>query len=221
MASAWDDLRKGWESIAASADATWKSAYAQATSAWSALIEADPEQYIDEVTGFLTNLDEWDQYLRAASTLVPQLPEAERAAQQKAFAQSREEWRYYGAGIYPYVEVESGSFKAGVGAAPVLIGAAVIVVAVAGIAWAVAYTVDAQAKRDWAFYALQELAARVESMRTGKPLPDYSGPPIEPTMQAQPPAKDDATQNVLGWGVGLGLLGLLGAGIAFGATRGR
>lgn len=215
MATAWDSIRAGWADIAASADAAWQDAYAGATEAWGALIEADPSAYADEAEAFLANLDEWDQLLRAAGTLVGQLPEAEQANWTQQLAKSREEWRYYGAGIYPHVEVEAGR---GVGAVPVLVGAAVIVIGVAGVAWAVAYGIEAQSKRDWAFYSVEELGARVKSMESGKPLPGYSGP--QQTTPAPPPP-DPGTQNVLGWGLGLGLLGLLGAGLAYGATRGR
>lgn len=216
MAS-WEELREGWVSIAASADAAWQSAYAAATQAWGDLIAEEPDAYASDAQGFLVLLDEWDQYLRAAQSLLPQLPEAERGAWSARLAVSRREWRYYGAGIYPHIAVEKGSFSPGVGGAQVFIGAAVVVVALAGIAWAVAYYNEAQSKRDWAFYSLEELAGRVKALDQGKQLQNYTGP-TQPE-RSPPPTEPAATQNILGWvGAGMGLAALGGLGIYF-ATR--
>lgn len=221
MAS-WEDLRAGWAAVAASADAAWQSAYTAATAAWGELIEETPERYADEVHGFLVLLDEWDQYLRAGATLVGQLPAAERAAWSSRLTSSREEWRYFGAGIYPYVEVESGDFKPGVGAVQVLIGVAVVAVAIAGVAWAVAYYQEAKAKRDWAFYSLEELAGRIKALDAGTTLQPYTGPAQPPTAQPPTAQPSGPNQNVSGWGVaaGFGLVLLAGFGV-YAATRPR
>jgi len=100
-------------------------------------------------------------------------------------------------------EVEAGFIPVAV---VVTIGA--LGLTAAGVAWAIAAYEYAKALRDQSGFLVQELQARQEAMRTGKPLPESSGYPNKSDEKPK-----DKGGNGWGW-----LWALLGVGALTGAA---
>ncbi|MCB9765632.1 MAG: hypothetical protein H6739_38010 [Alphaproteobacteria bacterium] len=168
----WTELKAGWTQ-------GWQALEAQARQAYDAAIRATPSAFQDRVAAFVAVLHSARGDLDLSRALVAKLPPGpEQAGEVQRLQRLEERYHTLAAGLYSDATV---AHQPAMGVAPVLVVGG-LAIGVAGTAWAVAAYEYAANLREQTALATEELSARVEASREGRPLQPSTLPaPPPPT----------------------------------------
>ncbi|MCK6514278.1 hypothetical protein L6R46_04380 [Myxococcota bacterium] len=194
----WTDLYNGWST-------ELDAQYQAFVSAWLPEAEAlGPEDAAEAVTNYIAWLDLLGADIADALALVDQLPAEEQAAERALWEGYATRYDLWGAGFWPFVQLDEAPASSVQGAplvlaVPVAIG--VLIVTPIALAYIVGSVADVETTTTNAHTERLELQARVEAMRMGTSLQAS-------TLPKPPDDKNDKSGG--GWLVGLVGVALFG-----------
>ena len=194
-----------WEQLSSAFSSQMRGLYDQTIGQLAAAIEASPQAFEARVTEFFNVLAQTRAHLVRIQTLLPNPPRnAEEGTWIARYAEMKAMYDALVQGLRQAGATNANALEIG---NPVVLAVVGIGLTVAAIAWAVSAYQYAVGLRDQTAFMAQELEARVESMRTNKPLPPVTATP--PSAPAEAPASappPNAKSGGWGWLVaGLGL----------------
>lgn len=198
----WIDLYNGWSD-------ELDEQYQAFVSAWLPEAEAlDAGAASEAVTRYIAWLDLLGADVADALLLVDELPAEEQAAERARWEAYAQQYDLWGAGFWPFVQLDETAASSVQGAPLVLavpVAVGVLIVTPIALAYIVGSLADVETTTTTAHTERLELQARVEAMRLGTSLQPSTLPP-------KPPKDED--EGGSGWVVGLMGLGAL-AGLAY------
>ena len=199
MTRTWDELK---------ADFTGRVAtlYASTWQRLSTAITTAPDTFRARMADYLAMLAQIRANLAIIAARLPNPPRTQAEALQiTTYAEYKSMYDALVAGI----SANAVPVRTEIGIAPaVVVTVGLVGLTAAGVAWAVATWEYAASLRDQTGFLVKELDARVESMRSGAPLPATTAvPAAAPTAPREP--------SSAGWGWLVGGLALAGAAAVF------
>lgn len=187
------DAWAGW--VASSWSASWQAAWDTVVSVYEPAVTADPEEAGTRASTFTRAMfgsgttPGATHLVHDITELEGQLSEADvkdaRTATWEQLVQLQPDSPFDADTLSTRVNGLAGPFmreadQGTTGFVPIVIGAVAVTLSTAALAWAWAKVTEASAAYNETVYYREELAARAEAARTGKPLAKYSGPPPKP-----------------------------------------